>query len=96
MHKILFSQPVDDAEVAEVSTDSQRSSSQQEINLFLKSQSEDREKSFVVEVVAVDFVPCAGSSEHWQILRVRKFPTNFHTSDNRIAFVRLSPGVKNE
>ena len=42
-------------EVVTLSTDAQRSSSQQGINYFFRSNTLGKEKSFVVEVVAVDF-----------------------------------------
>jgi hypothetical protein len=50
----------------------------------------------VVAVVVVDFVLGASFSGDPLKFTGEKFPTNFHTSDNIIAFVRLSPGAKNE
>ena len=50
----------------------------------------------VVAVVVVDFVLCASFSRELTKFIGEKFPTNFHTSSNIIAFVRLSPGAKNE
>jgi len=78
-------------EVVTLSTDAQRSSSQQGINYFFRSNTLGKEKSFVVEVVAVDF---AASSR----LVSEKFPTNFHTQrgDNcvRKAFAGSEKRVK--
>jgi hypothetical protein len=83
-HNTLSAQWVDSAEVVAVSTDAQRSSSQQGINLFLKGNMKAKENSFVVEVVAVDFVVrsrlCSsrllGNADE---LDCEEFPTNFHT-----------------
>jgi hypothetical protein len=47
-------------EVVTVSTNAQRSSSQQGINLVFEEQYIGKEKSFVVEVVAVDFAARIG------------------------------------
>ena len=50
----------------------------------------------VIAVVVVDFVLCASFSREPTKFTDEKFPTNFHTSNNIIGFVRLSPGAKNE
>jgi hypothetical protein len=50
----------------------------------------------VAAVVVVDFVLCASSPRDPTKFTDEKFPTNFHTYRNIIAFVRLSPGAKNE
>ena len=60
------------------------------------------EIAFAMPVAKPGKIICIGVNyrehvkEAFQREDVEKFPTIFHTFDNSIAFVRLSPGAKNE
>jgi hypothetical protein len=74
MHITPSAQSVDATEVVTVSTDAQPSSSQQGINLFLKGHRNRKKKSFVAEVVAVDFAVAPADWQAWTSQTVRSFP----------------------
>jgi len=79
MHITPSAQLVDAAEVLAVSTNAQRSSSQQRINLLLKGNMNSKEKSLVVEVVVVNFFGLLLVCGNGGCTGREKFPTNFHT-----------------
>jgi hypothetical protein len=74
MHITPSAQLVDATEVLAVSTNTQRSSSQQGINLLLKSNMNSKKKSLVVAVVAVNFLAWCWLAGTVGALNVRSFP----------------------
>jgi hypothetical protein len=74
MHITPSAQLVDATEVLAVSTNTQRSSSQQGINLLLKGNMNTKKKPLVVEVVAVNFLAWRWSAGTVGAPDVRSFP----------------------
>jgi hypothetical protein len=99
MHSTPWPQSVDAAEVVAVSTNAQRSSSQQGNILFRARRKEMEKKSLVVEAVAVNFLAVYRFAGTVGAPDVRSFPpisTPKRASTAFMTFVRLSPEAKNE